>query len=406
MTAKTLSPTTATPEERYTIGSLCTGYAGLDMGVAAALGGNVDLAWVADNDPHITHLLAHRFPDATQLGDLSAVSWSQVPPVDVITAGFPCQDISAAGRGAGIEKGERSGVWKFVMDAVRHARPNLLVLENVAALRWRGRGFDRVLADLAQAGYDARWSCVRASDIGAPHQRERIFVAAHPMRERRLPGSGEPAPAHTTKAPGPGLRRGVPPTPHTRVRTHPHCAHHRTQTHPRSVAAHTPGQRCHQRKPATEKFKRAPHTALRSHRYAHRQRPHSTAYARPPFPYTLGEYEPAIRRWERVLGRTAPPPTEAGTRGQPRLSAAMVEWMMGLPQGWITGLELGMPRRAQLQALGNGVVPQQAAAAVHHLLDDERRDGPLPQSHCRSVCHSSGVPRCCRGDCGNRGSAG
>ncbi|WP_223830253.1 hypothetical protein [Nocardiopsis quinghaiensis] len=72
-----------------------------------------------------------------------------------------------------------------------------------------------------------------------------------------------------------------------------------------------------------------------------------------------------------MLGWSAPPPTETGTRGQPRLSAALVEWMMGLPVGWVTGSELGLPRSAQLQALGNGVVPQQACAAVRHLLAQE-----------------------------------
>ncbi|WP_460778099.1 hypothetical protein [Nocardiopsis nanhaiensis] len=87
-----------------------------------------------------------------------------------------------------------------------------------------------------------------------------------------------------------------------------------------------------------------------------------------PFAYAWGEYEPAIRHWERVLGRAAPPLTEVGTRGQPRLSAELVEWMLGLPQGWISDPELGIPRRAQLQALGNGVLPQQASAAVRHLL--------------------------------------
>ncbi|MEV6822102.1 hypothetical protein AB0M72_25485 [Nocardiopsis dassonvillei] len=71
-----------------------------------------------------------------------------------------------------------------------------------------------------------------------------------------------------------------------------------------------------------------------------------------------------------MLGRAAPPPTEPGTRGQPRLSAALVEWMMGLPEGWVTDSVLALPRTAQLQALGNGVVPQQACAAVRHLLTE------------------------------------
>ncbi|MFE9246443.1 DNA cytosine methyltransferase [Nocardiopsis sp. NPDC006938] len=384
------------------IGSLCTGYAGLDMGVAAALGGTARLAWVADHDPHIRKLLTHRFPNVPNLGDLSAVRWSQVEQVDVITAGFPCQDVSAAGVGAGIEKGERSGVWFRVMDAVRYLRPSLLVLENVAALRWRGRGFDRVLADLARTGYDAHWRCVRASDIGAPHQRERIFVVAHPVRQRRGTGLVRSASAYAAEATGAGGRCSVPSAPHARVRTHPHCAHQSPQTHPRKVAAHTPGQRCHQRQPAAEKFKRAPHAALRGHRYPHRQRQHTPA----PFAYAWGDYEPAIRQWERVLGRPAPAPTEVGTRGQPRLSAELVEWMMGLPEGWVTDPELGMPRRAQLQALGNGVVPQQATVAVRHLLDDEAHGVFQRHGRCCTVRHPSGILRCCRGTCGNWGSAG
>ncbi|GAA1112024.1 hypothetical protein GCM10009642_58090 [Nocardiopsis metallicus] len=358
--------TTAALTEPLTIGSLCTGYAELDMGVAAALGGNARLAWVADNDPHVTRLLTHRFPGVRNLGDLSSVRWSDVERPNVLNAGFPCQDISAAGRGAGIEKGTRSSVWTFVMDAVRHLRPNLLVLENVAALRWKGRGLDRVLADLARTGYDARWCCVRASDLGACHRRERLFLAAHPVRQRRAPGARRPAHPQAAGAAGAGGRCALPPAAHPRVRTHPHCAH---QTH-RQAPAHPAGQRRHQGQPPATEFVRAPHTALRSSRHS----PHRSPGLTPPFAYAWGEYAPAIHRWEEVLGRTAPPPTERGTRGQPRLSAALVEWMMGLPAGWVTDPDLGLPRTAQLHILGNGVVPQQAAVAMRHLIAETNAD--------------------------------
>lgn len=352
------------PAQERTIGSLCTGYAGLDMGVAAALGGNAHLAWTADDDPYVSRLLAHRFPITPNLGDLTRVHWPGVEPVDVLTAGFPCQDVSAAGQGAGIEKGTRSGVWTHVMDAARHLRPNLLVLENVPALRWKGRGFDRVLADLARAGYDARWCCVRAGDVGAPHRRERVFVVAHPVHQRGTPGTPHTPGTTRTGPTDPARRRAVSPAPHPRVRTHPHYAHHRS--HPRSgtAVAHTLCERWHQGKPEPEGFTRQPHTALRHHRHDHRHQRHDPS----PFAYAWGEYEPAIRHWEKVLGRAAPPPTETGTRGQPRLSAAFVEWMMGLPAGWVTDPGLGMPHSAQIRALGNGVVPRQAALAVRHLL--------------------------------------
>ena len=115
-------------------------------------------------------------PGPPGLGDITVTDWSRVPAVDVITAGFPCQDISCAGKRAGLTEGTRSVIWVHVAEAVRVLHPRLVVVENVAALRTRG--LDRVLGDLAEAGYDAVWRCVRASDVGAPHRRERLFLLA------------------------------------------------------------------------------------------------------------------------------------------------------------------------------------------------------------------------------------
>ncbi|GAA4412174.1 hypothetical protein GCM10023148_05550 [Actinokineospora soli] len=129
---------------------MCTGYGGLDLGVLAAFGGG-RIAWVADPDPHIRLILDARMPDAPNLGDLRRIDWGAVEPVEVVVAGFPCQDISAAGKRAGIEKGARSGLWTDIVAGLRLLRPALVVLENVAALRWRGGGLHRVLGDLAEA---------------------------------------------------------------------------------------------------------------------------------------------------------------------------------------------------------------------------------------------------------------
>lgn len=156
------------------IGSRCTGYGGLDLAVMDVLRG--ELAWCADNDRHAATVLAARFPGVPNLGDLTQVGWAAVPPVDMVTAGFPCQDISLAGRGAGIAKGTRSGIWTHITGALRQLRPAFVFVENVAALRTRGLG--RVLADLAALGYDTQWVCLRASDVGAAHQRARIFLLA------------------------------------------------------------------------------------------------------------------------------------------------------------------------------------------------------------------------------------
>jgi DNA (cytosine-5)-methyltransferase 1 len=157
------------------IGSLCTGYGGLDLAVELVLGGR--LVWYAETDRHAQTVLAARWPDVPNLGDIRAVDWTGVEPVDVLTAGFPCQDISNAGKRAGIT-GEHSSLWNAVAAAVRALRPPVVFVENVAALL--RRGFDVCQADLAQIGYDTRWLCLRASDIGAAHRRDRLFLLAAP----------------------------------------------------------------------------------------------------------------------------------------------------------------------------------------------------------------------------------
>ncbi|UUV28611.1 DNA cytosine methyltransferase [Amycolatopsis roodepoortensis] len=181
------------------IGSLCTGVAGLDLGVAAVLGGRI--AWYSEVDPHAAAILAARLPGVPNLGDLRAVDFTSVAPVEVLTAGFPCQDISAAGRRAGIEKGARSGLWSNILDAIRLLRPRLVVVENVAALRWKNGGLDRVLAGLAEAGYDAVWRCVRAADIGAAHRRERVFLCAVPAPGRDADDADPAGPRRRTPRP-------------------------------------------------------------------------------------------------------------------------------------------------------------------------------------------------------------
>ncbi|BCJ65692.1 DNA cytosine methyltransferase [Polymorphospora rubra] len=159
------------PQAGPRIGSLCSGYGGLDLAVELVLGGR--LAWYAETDRHATTVLAHHWPDVANLGDIRTVDWTTVAPVDILTAGFPCQDISNAGKRAGIT-GTHSSVWKHVAEAVRVLRPRLVFVENVAALL--RRGFDVVHADLAEIGYDTSWLCLRASDIGAPHRRDRLFL--------------------------------------------------------------------------------------------------------------------------------------------------------------------------------------------------------------------------------------
>jgi len=163
---------------------VCTGYGGLDLAVLNILGGRI--VWCADPDPHIRTILDARMPGVPNLGDIRRLDWRHVPTVQVLTAGFPCQDISNAGHRAGIQKGNRSGLWHHIHHGIRHLRPPLVFLENVDAIRLPGRGFDVVLGDLASAGYDTSWCCLPAAAVGAPHLRRRLFVLACTSRTPRV----------------------------------------------------------------------------------------------------------------------------------------------------------------------------------------------------------------------------
>lgn len=255
---------------------------------------------MSDTDRGASALLAYRHPGVPNLGDLTAVDWESQPEVDVITAGWPCQPFSIAGQRRGTA--DERAIWPGVARAVRLARPRYVVLENVSDVVPLGE-LARVVRDLDRLGYVGSWTCLRASDVGAPHQRRRCFVvASHPGR------------------PGPGLwedRRAVG-----------------------GVGGVDEGE--------------AGHGA--------RQEPgDGGASADEAERFGWGPYERAVRRWEQVLGRRAPRPIADG-----ELSPLFTEWMMGLPAGWVTAVP-GLSANAQRKLLGNGVVPQQARAAVRML---------------------------------------
>lgn len=108
---------------------------------------------------------------------------------DVVCGGFPCQDISLAGAGAGIT-GERSDLWRWLCGAIRLVRPKYAIVENVAALLDRGMG--TVLGDLAEIGYDSEWHCIPASHVGAPHRRDRCWIVANPNERADIEGISQP----------------------------------------------------------------------------------------------------------------------------------------------------------------------------------------------------------------------
>lgn len=304
------------------LGEICAGYGGLGLGLG--LLADVDTRWVADVDAGPSRILARHWPDAPNLGDITRIDWTAVEPVDVIAGGTPCQDLSNAGHRAGMRPGTRSGIWEAMAHAIEEIKPRVVVWENVAGARSAAaysrlesgsgclgggadrpvlRALGRVVGDLAGLGYDAAWESLRASDVGAPHRRERVFVLAW-----------RPDAADTLRI----------------LRDRPRGA--RGRRHEPTDSRRTPD--------------RSPWL----------------------------EYAPAIHRWEEVTGREAPLPTETGQRGGDVLSPRFVEWMMGLPAGHVTDTP-GLSRSQALKALGNGVVPQQAAHAVNHLAETALNHG-------------------------------
>jgi len=472
------------------IGELFAGYCGLGMGVRAVIGG--EIAWVSDvcrvdKDGTVGHhdpcrapcsILAHRYPGVPNHGDITAIDWATVEPVDVLTGGFPCQDVSTAGARAGLRPGTRSGLWAHMAHAIQQLKPRLVVIENVRGLYSAPahsdvepcpvcvgddpdrhmRALGAVLADLADIGYDAVWCGLRASDVGAPHGRFRVFIAAYPEgdrwrlehgdsgavpdaddlgHERRgaarrwwdgsthgslLPppdARGEHGQQWRLSAPGqasggralsepPGRGGALLPTPVSRdykgasasgtcltgaLLPTPSVADamggHLTRSGDRSgelllpgVAKALGGGTLLPTPRATDGTKGGPNQRgssgdlmLPTARATNNENRQSTGYGGDwgnfygllHNPAAWGEYAPAIRHWE-ALTRPAPAPTIPGRNGSPRLSPAFPEWMMGLPAGWVTDVP-GITRNEALKAIGNGVVPQQAAAATRWLLD-------------------------------------
>lgn len=494
---------------RLRVGSLFSGYRGLDMAVESVTGGRT--VWVCDNDPGASRILAHHHPDVPNLGDITKVDWSTVEPVDVTTGGFPCQDVSHAGKRAGLRPDTRSGLWAHMAYAIDVLRPRLVVAENVRGLLnaqahsdvepcpWcvgddpdgALRALGAVLGDLADLGYDAEWCCLRASDVGAPHGRFRVFVIAYPAADPpslwypfleaidggepavvgsesgagtrvgvgdpasrvRVVGGGpgqEPAAAHAggeAVGLGSGLREGGPrrvgrgrpddggrsllPTPaasDVKGSVAPAKAAQRATESTRGVrlpeeltrltllptpavndmgAAYTPDEwdawteeqksvhgngNGHGKSLEIEaqRLLPTPSTALADGGQTSRSGDRKDEpLLGNPTELQWGEYAAAIARWE-ALTRAAPAATTTGPNGGQRLSAGFVEWMMGLPPGHVTDPAIweGMTskrgrvltgaalesasRNAQLRALGNGVVPQQAMVALRLLLEGHR----------------------------------
>lgn len=170
----------------FTVGSLFSGIGGIELGLERT--GRFRTVWNSEIEPYACAVLRKHWPEVPNLGDITKVDWrgGAIEKPDVICGGFPCQDISRAGKGAGIKEGTRSGLWFEFKKAISFLHPRVAFVENVSAITFRG--LLAVLGDLADIGYDAEWVTVRASDVGAPHQRERLFIVAYPYDNGRNRG--------------------------------------------------------------------------------------------------------------------------------------------------------------------------------------------------------------------------
>ena len=280
------------------VGSLCSGYGGLEIALEAAFG-EIDLRFVSEIDTNASKVLAHHHPNTPNLGDLTTVQWEKQDKIDVLCAGYPCQPFSVAGLRKG--SSDDRAIFTYIAECISVLRPRYVLLENVAGHLTLG-GIS-VLSTITEMGYYAKWGVVRASDSGATHKRARLFIwceiVTNACSERYGGGENAGTMADFT-------RQMEGDTQQQRTRRQPEYR-------------------------GTEAF-------------------------------NWQQYETAIRRWETITGRSAPIPVdEIGVR------PVFVEWMMGLPAGYITNL--GLSRSAELKMLGNGVCPQQAHLAIQLLTE-------------------------------------
>ena len=163
------------PLTPFTFGSVFSGIGGIDLGLERA---GFKVKWQSEIDPLSCRVLKKHWADVPNLGDIKQIKWDEVEPVDVIAGGYPCQPFSFNGARKRIGEQDERYLFPEYLRAISVLRPRVAFLENV--LGHHAMGFDRVIGDLAEIGYDTEWDIVSASSVGAPHRRERIICLAYP----------------------------------------------------------------------------------------------------------------------------------------------------------------------------------------------------------------------------------
>ena len=181
-------PATPADPAPLRVGSLFSGYGGLDLAVEHVF--HAQTVWFSEISP-VQRVFAHHWPDAPNLGDITAIDWGQVPAVDILCGGFPCQDVSTVGKMAGLAPGTRSGLWSHMAEAIDHLRPEFVVIENVRGL---------LSATAIRATPDAATPEGASDATPAPHNRSQLGTRRLGSGRRR--SSTSPGAWRRTRRPG------------------------------------------------------------------------------------------------------------------------------------------------------------------------------------------------------------
>ena len=311
-----------------TIGSVCSGTGGLHLAVEKYFGGKVK--WVAENNRAASKLLSIRFPEAENIGDLRTVDWSEVPPVDVICGGFPCQPYSVAGLRK--SSADKRAIFSHIAEGISILEPGILVFENVRGFISRRDAAPAILGQITEFGFDTNWAIIRASTVGCCHQRARFFsLSAHPSRQR-----------------------------HGRQQDNRMVGELGAPTEGFGWPISSAWQESYDRIEEDGFITDSDGSGRSEQRWAFSMEEELRSLKRGSSENKWGKYTKAIERWELIHGPAPEPLDDLG------MNPEWSEWMMGLPRGWITDIQ-GISRTASIKLAGNAVVPHQALFALQVL---------------------------------------
>lgn len=341
------------------IGSLCTGYGGLDLAAEAFF--DAETIWCAEFDKYASQVIDQRF-GIPNYGDIKEIDWAELPAIHILTAGYPCQPFSHAGERKGTN--DPRHIFPYIAKALNELRPRYFIFENV-----RGHlslGFKEVLEILAPLGYVIKWGLVRAADTGAPHRRERLFIFG------QLESADTDRVGHhlrkLSKTRGEGQSQCEFATSSETTTDADSCSCEESRRTDRSVYQSSkeiidwPDR--HEYRCSSQNATDPNGQGLQGSWNKTRN------LANGGISYTNNQCEPHNRQMQG-LGRRFATRREMSMQTAPttlvdgKLNAKFVEYMMGLPAGWVT--DTGLSRSQQLKMLGNGVVPQQAYLALELL---------------------------------------